>query len=169
MLVKCCLMSSDVSWQGQVVTNAEAWFNKSLCPQKPEGSSGRTAQDVHLDSHTAPELWVNQWLMYGLYIPMHLPTLQSLLSGTFYRCWFDDCFYTAPFSALKQTHCARMWFYMSESLFIVRFWISTKVVCLQRWHGWCHIKLLPSRHILFTPYKHHINSCKATYVRCMCI
>jgi len=39
------------------VTNAEAWFNKSLRPRKPEGSLGRTAQDVHLDSHTAPELW----------------------------------------------------------------------------------------------------------------
>ena len=38
------------------MTNAEAWFNKSLRPQKPEGSLGRTAQDVHLDSHTAPEL-----------------------------------------------------------------------------------------------------------------
>ena len=25
-----------------------------------------------------------------------------------------DCFYIALFSALKQTHCARMWFYMSE-------------------------------------------------------
>ena len=39
------------------MTNAEARFNKSLCPRKPEGSLGRTAQDVHLDSHTAPELW----------------------------------------------------------------------------------------------------------------
>ena len=36
--------------------NAEARFNKSLRPRKPEGSLGRTAQDVHLDSHTAPEL-----------------------------------------------------------------------------------------------------------------
>ena len=36
------------------MTNAEARFNKSLRPQKPEGSLGRTAQDVHLDSHTAP-------------------------------------------------------------------------------------------------------------------
>ena len=26
-----------------------------LRPRKPEGSLGRTAQDVHLDSHTAPE------------------------------------------------------------------------------------------------------------------
>ena len=39
------------------MTNVEARFNKSLRPRKPEGSLGRTAQDVHLDSHTAPELW----------------------------------------------------------------------------------------------------------------
>ena len=38
------------------MNNAEARFNKSLCPRKTEGSLGRTAQDVHLDSHTAPEL-----------------------------------------------------------------------------------------------------------------
>ena len=38
------------------MTNAEARFNKSLRPRKPEGSLGRTDQDVHLDSHTAPEL-----------------------------------------------------------------------------------------------------------------
>ena len=31
-------------------------FNNSLRPRKPEGSLGRTAQDGHLDSHTAPEL-----------------------------------------------------------------------------------------------------------------
>ena len=39
------------------MTNAEARFNNFLCPRKPEGSLGRTAQDGHLDSHTAPELW----------------------------------------------------------------------------------------------------------------
>ena len=39
------------------MTNAEARFNNSLRPRKPEGSLGRTAQDGHLDSHTAPELW----------------------------------------------------------------------------------------------------------------
>ena len=38
------------------MTNAEARFNNSLRPRKPEGSLGWTAQDVHLDSHTAPEL-----------------------------------------------------------------------------------------------------------------
>ena len=40
------------------MTNAEARCNKSLRPRKPEGSLGRTAQDGHLDSHTAPELYV---------------------------------------------------------------------------------------------------------------
>ena len=38
------------------MTNAEARFNKSLRPRKPDGSLGRTAQDGHLDSHTDPEL-----------------------------------------------------------------------------------------------------------------
>ena len=38
------------------MTNAEARFNNSLRPRKPEGSLGRTAQDVRLDSHTASEL-----------------------------------------------------------------------------------------------------------------
>ena len=41
---------------GQAETNAEAWFNIALRPRKPEGSLGRTAQDGHLDSHTAPDL-----------------------------------------------------------------------------------------------------------------
>ena len=48
------------------MTNAEAWFNKSLCPRKPEGSLGQTAQDVHLDSHTAPELCVVFGAVCGL-------------------------------------------------------------------------------------------------------
>ena len=38
------------------MTNAEARFNNSLRPRKPEGSLRRTAQDGHLDSHTAPDL-----------------------------------------------------------------------------------------------------------------
>ena len=45
-----------LTYQGRAETNAEAGFNKSLRPRKPEGSLGRTAQDGHLDSHTASEL-----------------------------------------------------------------------------------------------------------------
>ena len=65
------------------MTNAEAWFNISLRPRKPEGSLGRTAQDGHLDFHTAPELCGDD-------------------------DDDDDCFYIALFFALEQTHCARM-------------------------------------------------------------
>ena len=42
------------------MTNAEGRLSNSLRPRKPEGSLGRTAQDVHLDSHTAPELCVEK-------------------------------------------------------------------------------------------------------------
>ena len=49
------------------MTNAEARFNNSLRPRKPEGSLGRTAQDVHLDSHTAPELCNLYFIRYKSY------------------------------------------------------------------------------------------------------
>ena len=50
------VLRCHLTYSGQVVTNAEARFSNSLRPRKPEGSLGRTAQDVRLDSHTAPEL-----------------------------------------------------------------------------------------------------------------
>ena len=49
-------MSVDIlgtSWD-----QCEAWFSIALRPRKPQGSLGRTAQDGHLDSHTAPELCI---------------------------------------------------------------------------------------------------------------
>ena len=52
------------------MTSAETRFNKSLRPRKPEGSLGRIAQDVHLDSHTAPELWSFQTRTTGIYRSM---------------------------------------------------------------------------------------------------
>ena len=61
MMMMWSLMSSDVglTYKGQTVTNACAWFNVALRPQKPQGSLGRGAQDGHLDFHTAPELCCN--------------------------------------------------------------------------------------------------------------
>ena len=50
--------------------------------------------------------------------------------------------------------------------FIMHYWISTEVVYLQRWHGWCHMKLQPSWR---KSCVHHAASCKATYVRCVCV
>ena len=60
MMMSWCLMSSDVSWHIRdklLPMHKTARFNKSLRSRKPERSLERTAQDVHLDSHTAPELW----------------------------------------------------------------------------------------------------------------
>ena len=50
------VLGCRLTYYGQAETNAEAWFNIALRPRKPEGSLGRTAQNGHLDSHTAPEL-----------------------------------------------------------------------------------------------------------------
>ena len=38
-----------------------------------------------------------------------------------------------------------MWFYMSDYLFIARFLNIHRSGVIKRWHGWCHMKLLPSR------------------------
>ena len=61
---KWCLMSSDVNWhiRDKLWPSAEAWFDIALRPRKPEDSLGRTAQDGHLDSHTAPELWMDSMI-----------------------------------------------------------------------------------------------------------
>ena len=32
--------------------------------------------------------------------------------------------------------------------------VPSRSVYLQRWHGWCHVKLLLSWHVLCTPYNH---------------
>ena len=62
--------------------------------------------------------------------------------------------YTALFSALLSRlialACGSTW----VTSFIARFWISIEVVYLQRWHGWCHMKLLSCRRVLCTPYNH---------------
>ena len=50
------VLRCQLTYSGQAETNAEAWFNIALRPWKPERSLGQTAQDGHLDSHTAPEL-----------------------------------------------------------------------------------------------------------------
>ena len=54
------VLGCRLTYYGQAETSAEAWFNIALRPRKPEGSLGRTAQDGHLDSHTAPKLCPNK-------------------------------------------------------------------------------------------------------------
>ena len=78
------VLRCQLTYKGQVVTNAEARFNKSLRPRKPEGSLGRTAQDVHLDSHTVPELCTEtMFSMVAIYCSCmnHLAVLFNRDSG----------------------------------------------------------------------------------------
>ena len=65
------------------MTNAEEGCNKSLRPRKPEGSLEQTAQDVHLDSHTAPELWSVSCVSVILFIAMVLPLASCQLHFSF--------------------------------------------------------------------------------------
>ena len=68
------------------MTNAEARFNISLRPRKPEGSLGRTAQDVHLDFHTAPVCFRVGWgwgwgMLYSSLLPHYLVSLIGWFNG----------------------------------------------------------------------------------------
>ena len=80
--------------------------------------------------------------------------------------------YIALFSALLSRLialiCGSAWVTSFYSAFFCC-WISTEVVYLQRWHGWCHMKLQPSRRKSCVHHTTmlHVTSCKATYVRCM--
>ena len=90
--------------------------------------------------------------------------------------WWLMIAYIALFSALLSRltalACGSAWmtsFYSAFFFFFFFFWISTEVVYLQRWHGWCHMKLQPSRRksCVHHTTRHHVTSCKATYGRCM--
>ena len=55
------VLRCQLTYSGQVVTNAEARFNKSLRPRKPEGSLGRTQPRTSTSTLT-------QLLNYDIYI-----------------------------------------------------------------------------------------------------
>ena len=67
----------------------------------------------------------------------------------------DDCFYTALLSALEQTHCARMWFYLSDKLFIARFFNIHRSGVLTA-PAWLvpHETAAVSAQVLCAPYNH---------------
>ena len=70
-----------------------------------------------------------------------------------------DRFYIALFSALEQTHCARMWFF-SFLFYIHRSGVLTALA----WLVPRETAAISARSVYTM---HHVTSCKATYVRCM--
>ena len=73
-------MSVDILGTSCDQCRSTVHYDKSLRPRKPEGSLGRTAQDVYLDFHTAPELWCSQDSCYFLY-PLTAWLLQLRVSS----------------------------------------------------------------------------------------
>ena len=102
------------------MTNAEARFNISLRPRKPEGSLGRTAQDGHLDSHTAPELCGSRrYTLEKLYHKWRMCTRVSLNLGkgaglcaalfVNRKTQFSNCLkVTAGLGMLKRPMCVKL-------------------------------------------------------------
>ena len=74
--------------------------------------------------------------------------------------------YIALFSALlsRLTALACV-FYMSDQLFIARFLNIHRTGVLKCWHGWCHMKLLPSRLVLCTRFNHASCHFMQSYIR----
>ena len=107
---------------------------------------------------------------------IHMPSENNCrwLKFLLFDWLIDDHLYSAILRSLEQTHCACLWFYMSDTLFIGRFLLLLflnihRSGVLKLWHGWCHMKLQPSRRKFCVHHTtmHHVTSCKATYVRCM--
>ena len=67
----------------------------------------------------------------------------------------DDRLYSAILCSLEQTHCARMWFYMSDWLFIARFLNIDRSGVLTAL-AWLvpHETAAVSAQVLCTPYNH---------------
>ena len=60
-------------------------------------------------------------------------------------------------SRLSVLACDCTWLTLFFSVFfflIARFWMSTKMVYLWHWHGWYHMKRLPSQCVAYTLYNH---------------
>ena len=117
------------------MTNAEARFNNSLRPRKPEGSLGRTAQDVHLDSHTAPELCDIDWLMIA-YIALFSALLSRLTALACGSTWVTS--FIALFCFCFEYHrsgvlTALAWLVPNETAAV-----SAQVLCTPYNHAPCH-------------------------------
>ena len=81
-----------------------------------------------------------------------------------------DRFYIALFSALVQTHCARVWFCMSEQLVFYSTFLTihqrgvlTALAWLVPHETCCRLGAFCVHHTAM----HHVTSCKATYVKCL--
>ena len=146
------LRCHETYW-GQVVTNAEAWCNKSLRPRKPEGSLGRTAQDVHLDSHTAPELWPRWRFETRFFLYFVEYSVKDFITSRQYRvnvtcnCWFRMCtqFHQklVSYKSMLFVNCSVvLWEYFVNRARVTKFHFFSSLKYFSSWEL-CHTSCLP--------------------------
>ena len=135
------------------MTNAEARFSNSLRPRKPEGSLGRTAQDVHLDSHTAPELsptTCRSWLYGSPFVtsPVSHFTPTGRQSGSddvpnnlsFLALWFSLCY--LPCQSLHTHRSSERLRQRPQQLVVPGFMsapLSPRTVGVALWRKWAGV------------------------------
>ena len=84
-----------------------------------------------------------------------LKRLQSEVSQHVGDTLSDDHLYSAILRSLEQTHCARLWFYMSNRLFIARFLNTQRSGVLTSLASLVpHETAAISAQVLCTPYNH---------------
>ena len=122
-------------------------LEKKILPPFQQGFEPATFQSrVRCSNHWAIPAPLTDWWLMIAYIALFSALLSRLIALA--------CGFTWVTSSIARFCCC---------------WISTEVVYLQRWHGWCHVKLQPSRRksCVHHTTMFHVTSYKATYVRCM--
>ena len=123
--------------------------------------------DIQTELFDSPHFLVRLWGMvsYDLASKLQLRFYKIILKlsistpGYYYQSYY--CYWSLLYSAILRSwadslrsHVILHEWIAFYSAFLFLFFISTEVVYLQRWHGWCHKKPLPSRRVLCTPYNH---------------
>ena len=115
-----CLLEviADVQ-KGQICLNMKVWT--SVPGREGAGGRLRLEASVNCRCKVISRWWLLSLLLHRSTLPLAFicqdPMWERATCET--TCERDDdddddCFYIALFSALKQTHCARMWFYVSD-------------------------------------------------------
>ena len=187
----CCKTSQQEACKGTSTTGSSAssgsCWDSGRCNQSAvfchhQSSQGETAENTNSvqEIEVPRQLFVFVREKWQLTILQLKTNLEAVVAGcanpalAVTEDWLIDWLmitYIALFSALLSRltalACGSTW--VTSFFFIARFLNIHRSGVLECWHGWCHMKLQPSRRKFCVHHTtmHHVTSCKATYVRCM--
>ena len=92
---------------------------------------------------------------HGMCTLANCQTITLSMKAVLDRQMIDDSLYSAILRSLEQTHCTRMWFYMSDQLFITHFFNMHRsgVLTVLTWLV-PHETTAVLAQVLCTPYNH---------------